>query len=189
MSKSKQLSHHITALLRHSGPDVGLSMDSHGWVRVDELIAHINAGTRYSVTRESLEEIVRTDNKGRFRFDDAGMRIKACQGHTIPWVEPELTMLAPPEYLYHGTTQEAWSAIRESGSILRMQRHAVHMQAETDKAWQSALRWRKPAVVLRIDAARMHADGYEFGVSDNDVWCTERVPVEYVVEAIEPEKL
>lgn len=184
MSGSNQMSRHITALLRHNGPDVGLPMDRHGWVPVDALIACVNTIPRYNLTRQALEDIVRADNKGRFRFDAAGERIKACQGHTIPWVEPELTVQTPPDLLYHGTTQEAWAAIRESGSILRMERHAVHMQAEIDKAWQSALRWRKPAVVLKIDAARMHADGYEFGVSDNDVWCAERVPVEYVIEAI-----
>lgn len=184
MSKNLRLSHHMSALLRHTGPKAGLAMDVHGWVDVDALIEHVNNNSRYELNRELLEEIVRTDNKGRYRFSEDGMRIKACQGHTIEWIEPELTMLEPPEFLYHGTTLEAWALIRESGSILRMKRHAVHMQADPEKAWQSALRWRRPATVLKIEATRMCADGFEFGVSDNDVWCTERVPVEYVCEAM-----
>ena len=187
MSKNRDLACLISALLRHIGPKEGLNMDVHGWVDVDELIGHVNNRSTCVMTHERLERIVSNDNKGRFRFSEDGLRIKACQGHSIEWIEPELTMLEPPEFLYHGTTQEAWAMIRESGSILRMKRHAVHMQADPEKAWQSALRWRKPAVVLKIDAAHMHADGFGFGVSDNGVWCVERVPVEYVCEILTEE--
>ena len=42
--------------------------------------------------------------KGRFLFSEDGQRIKAYQGHTIPWVQPELEPLPPPQLLYHGTT-------------------------------------------------------------------------------------
>ena len=39
-------------------------------------------------------------------------------------------------------------------------------------------------VVLVIDAAGMAAEGIVFGVSDNGVWCTERVDVRYVTEVL-----
>lgn len=179
-----KLSVYISYLLRHQPEAIGLAMDTHGWVSVAELIEKINAAGRYHITESVLDEIVRTDNKGRFRYSEDGTKIKACQGHSISWVKPELTIGQPPEYLYHGTTEENWQKIRESGAIHRMNRHAVHMQAEEAKAWQSARRWHRTPVVLKIDAAAMYADGTEFGVSDNGVWCTEAVPTKYMLEVL-----
>lgn len=187
MSMTK-LSVYISYLLRHHPESIGLAMDTHGWVSVAELIEKINRVGRYCITENNLDEIVRTDNKGRFRYNEDGTKIKACQGHSISWVEPELTYGQPPEYLYHGTTEENWQNIRESGHISKMGRHAVHMQALEAKAWQSAKRWHRTPVVLKIDAAAMYADGAVFGVSDNGVWCTETVPTEYIVEVLQTGK-
>jgi len=184
----RKLSVYISRLLRHQPELIGLAMDSHGWVSVAELMEKINGTGRYHITEKILEEIVRTDNKGRFRYSEDGARIKACQGHSIPWVEPELTTGQPPEYLYHGTTEESWQKIRESGYISKMGRHAVHMQSEEAKAWQSAKRWHRIPVVLKIDAAAMHLDGTVFGVSDNGVWCAEAVPTKYILSVLETEK-
>ena len=66
-----------------------------------------------------------------------------------------------------------------------MKRHAVHLQADESKAWLSAERWKnQTSVVLKINAADMKNDGFSFGVSENDVWCTENVPVKYITERI-----
>lgn len=177
---------YLAYLLRHDPQSIGLTMDVHGWVDVEELLARVNGAGKYTMTRELLEEIVREDTKGRYRFSPDGSRIKACQGHSIPWIQPELTILPPPEYLYHGTTREAYEKILRSGGISRMGRHAVHMQAEEAKAWQSARRWRKPPVVLKIHAGKMREDGIVFGVSDNGVWCAEAVPVKYIAQVLYP---
>ena len=40
-----------------------------------------------------------------------------------------------------------------------MSRHAVHMQADEEKAWQSALRWHLKPVVIKIAAKEMHDKG------------------------------
>ena len=148
-SLQTKLSVYISYLLRHQPEAIGLAMDNHGWVSGAELIEKINAAGRYRITESILADIVRTDNKSRFRFSEDRTKIKACQGHSISWVEPELTYGQPPEYLYHGTTEESWQKIRESGHINKMGRHAVHMQAVEAKAWQSAKRWHKTPVVLR----------------------------------------
>lgn len=187
MSMTKQ-SVYISYLLRHQPESIGLVMDSHGWVSVAELIEKINIAERYHITEQTLDKIVRTDNKNHFHYSEDGTRIKACQGHSICWVEPELTIGQPPEFLYHGTTEESWQKIRESGYISKMGRHAVHMQAKEGKAWQSAKRWHRTPVVLKIDAAAMFTDGTVFGVSDNGVWCAEVVPTNYIVSVLQTEK-
>lgn len=181
----RDISVYLSFLLRHHPEAAALDMDRHGWVGTAQLLANIQETC--PLTMEHLERIVAEDNKGRYRFNADKTRIKACQGHSIPWVEPELTYGPPPAVLYHGTTAEAWEAIRASGYISKMERHAVHMQPDVEKAWQSARRWKKQGktpVVLVIDAARMAADGVAFGMSDNGVWCTERVDVRYVCRVL-----
>lgn len=180
----KNISVYISYLLRHKPDDIGLHMDSHGWVSVEELINGINASGKFTLGMADLEEIVRLDSKGRYRFSDDRSRIKACQGHSLAWVQPEMEHLAPPCFLYHGTTAAAAEEIMKSGAIRKMGRHAVHMQADPAKAWQSALRWKKVPVVLKIDAASMHRDGYVFGRTENQVWCTETVPIGYIAEQL-----
>ena len=183
MRSKEKISIHLSYLLRHAPEAAGLDMDRHGWVNVSQLIANVNASGKAQLTLELLKEIVATDNKGRYRFSPDGKRIKACQGHSISWVEPELEARTPPEFLYHGTTTEALQDIMKSGAILRMSRHAVHMQADVDKAWQSAARRKnKTPVVLKIAAGKMSQNGIAFSVSENGVWFCERVPTEYIEE-------
>lgn len=172
---------HISYLLRHAPEAAGLDMDQHGWVSVSQLISNVNASGKTQLTVELLKEIVDTDSKGRYRFSPDGKRIKACQGHSISWVTPELEVRTPPEYLYHGTTTDALQDIMKSGAILRMSRHAVHMQADISKAWQSAERRKnKTPVVLKIAAGKMSKTGTEFSISENGVWFCERIPTEYI---------
>lgn len=112
-------------------------------VSVEDLIQGVNEAGKYQLDLEKLEDIVAQDSKGRYRFNGDHSKIKACQGHSIPWVEPELEYLTPPEFLYHGTTTAAVEKIRKSGAISKMSRHAVHLQADPEKAWQSAVRWHQ----------------------------------------------
>ena len=145
MSKQKT-SIHLSYLLRHAPEAAELDMDRHGWVSVSQLISNVNSSGKAKLTTELLQEIVAPDNKGRYRFSADGKRIKACQGHSIPWVEPELEVRTPPEYLYHGTTTEALQDIMKSGAILRMSRHAVHMQEDVSKA---CVEWEGGSAAVR----------------------------------------
>ena len=184
MANHDKFSIYLSFLLRHHPDEAGLDMDTQGWVSVDQLITNIHAKGRYQIDLPTLQQIVATDRKGRYRFSEDGTQIKACQGHSIPWVTPTLTYTQPPQYLYHGTTTTALEKIQASGAISKMNRHAVHMQAVPKKAWQSATRWKLRPVILKIDAAAMAADGHVFGVTENEVWCTEVVPVEYIAEVL-----
>ena len=81
--------------------------------------------------------------------------------------------------------ENPWGKKTPKGEIKKMSRHAVHLQADARKAWQSAARWKgKIPVVLKIDAAALAETGIEFGKSENGVWCCEAVPVGYIVERI-----
>lgn len=184
MSRTEKLSIYLSYLLRHHPEELGLEMDVHGWVPVEQLIAKINECGKYKIDFELLKQIVREDKKGRYHLDESYSKIKACQGHSIPWIELELEYMEPPEFLYHGTTTEALKQIIASGGISKMSRHAVHMQAEVEKAWKSAVRWKKNPVVLKIAAREYFKDGAVFGKSENDVWCVECVPKKYIIEKV-----
>ena len=178
--KSRNVSFYLCFLLRHRPDILGLNMDNHGWVSVKELIEKVNADSKYTLTREMLQEIVDTDEKGRYILDNKSGKIKCCQGHSIPWVEPELRYEEPPEFLYHGTSVRAYEKIKESGAIRKMKRHAVHMTANLDLAWKAAERWHAAPIVLKITTAPMLREGVAFGVTENDVWCAPEVPVKYI---------
>lgn len=185
MNKDKDLSVFISLVLRHKPELIELDMDKHGWVFTGALINGINEHGKFTITRNDLERIVEEDNKGRYRFNEDKTMIKACQGHSIPWVEPELKYKEPPVFLYHGTTLRAWKKIQKSGAISKMKRHAVHMTAYEDKAWDSACRWKNESpIVLRISAQELWENGVKFGVTENQVWCTDEIPVKYIKEVL-----
>ena len=181
MSKEKyqQLSKFLCYVLRHEPDEIHLIMDHEGFVNVEQLINNVNEYTSYNLDEDILKEIVDTDSKGRYEY--TGGEIRCVQGHSIPWVDPKPTIKEPPTYLYHGTTMEAFESIKKDGEIKKMKRHAVHMQVDVSKATQSAKRWHSSdPVVLVIDAHAMYVDGYEFGVTKNNVWLTDHVPIKYI---------
>ncbi len=81
------------------------SLDEHGWADVQNLIEGINKDGRHNLTPEQLEEIVRTDEKQRYSFNEKHTKMRANQGHSIP-VDVELEKKNPPEILYHGTGEK-----------------------------------------------------------------------------------
>lgn len=182
-----RLSITLSRILRHRPDEIGEPrevMDIHGWVSVKTLISGVNRMGKYKLDIATLEKIVAEDKKGRYRFNEDKSKIKCCQGHTIPWVVPELTYKAPPEYLYHGTTTSALQKIMDSGRISKMKRHAVHMQPDMERARQSAERWHLTPVILKIAARRLYDSGVSFGVTENEVWCAEEIPKEYIAEIL-----
>ena len=102
---SQKLSIYLCYLLRHNPDALGLHMDRHGYVEIRELIEKINEEGRYHLDRDRLDQIISEDQKGRYTVKNG--KIAACQGHSLPWVEPELTAAPPPALLYHGPTVSA----------------------------------------------------------------------------------
>lgn len=81
--------------------------------------------------------------------------------------------------LYHGTATRFLESILQQGLIAGA-RHHVHLSQETVTAVAVGQRYGKP-VLLKIDAQRMHRQGFRFYQSENGVWLTEAVPVEFLL--------
>ena len=176
MSKSlESTSKYLSLILRHKPETIGIKLDEHGWADVDELIAGI--GKTHDFSMDILEEIVRTDNKQRFSFNDDKTLIRANQGHSIP-VDVELEKVEPPEYLYHGTGEKYRNSIDQSGLIPKSRLY-VHLSGDIDAAINVGKRHGKP-IVYKVHSGEMQKDGYEFFRSVNGVWLTKEVPAKFL---------
>lgn len=165
----------LSLILRHKPETIGIKLDEHGWADVSELISGISKTRPFDM--KMLEEIVRTDNKQRYSFNENKTLIRANQGHSIP-VDVELEKKTPPEFLYHGTGEKFVSSIDKEG-LLSKSRLYVHLSKDTDTAVKVGSRHGKP-VVYRVAAGKMAGEGYEFFLSVNGVWLTKAVPAEYL---------
>ena len=170
-----QTSKFLSLILRHKPEAIGITLDEHGWADVAELIEGIRRTKPF--TMEMLEEIVRTDSKQRYSFNQDKTLIRANQGHSIP-VDVELQVVKPPEYLYHGTGQKYVESIDRTG-LLPKSRLYVHLSSERETAVKVGSRHGKP-VVYRVKSGQMQADGRVFYRSVNGVWLTKQVPAEYL---------
>ena len=171
----KDTSKYISLILRHKPETIGITLDEHGWANVDELIAGISKTQDFNM--EMLEEIVRTDEKQRYSFNEDKTLIRANQGHSIP-VDVELEKKKPPRYLYHGTGEKYRESIDNQGLIPKSRLY-VHLSPDIETAIKVGSRHGKP-VVYRVWAGSMHDAGFDFYKSVNGVWLTSKVPTQYI---------
>ena len=170
-----EISKYIALILRHRPEAIGITLDEHGWANVDDLIAGISKDHDFNM--EMLEEIVRTDNKQRYSFNDDKTLIRANQGHSIP-VDVELEKTTPPDILYHGSAVKFEESIDREGLIPKFRLY-VHLSKDYDTAVTVGSRHGTP-VIYKVKAGDMAKEGYEFFLSANGVWLTKSVPTMYL---------
>jgi putative RNA 2'-phosphotransferase len=171
-------SKYMSLILRHKPETIHITLDEHGWAEVDEFIEGIAKTREFNM--DILEEIVRTDEKQRYSFNEDRTLIRANQGHSIP-VDVELDEVEPPEELWHGTAEKFVSSIDEQG-LLHKSRLYVHLSNDRDTAFKVGRRHGKPVLYV-VESGRMMRDGYKFYRSLNGVWLTEHVPSKYLIKS------
>jgi putative RNA 2'-phosphotransferase len=167
-----QVSRFLSRHLRHDPERLGLELDPGGWVTVDALLEGC-AARGLPLSRADLDEVVARNDKRRFAFDEAGARIRASQGHSVP-VDLGLAPAEPPARLFHGTSRHRVERILRDG-LRPMGRHHVHLSPDAATARRVGAR-HGPPVVLEVDAGELAASGHVFLRSDNGVWLTDHVP-------------
>ncbi len=175
-----ETSKYISLILRHKPDVIGITLDEHGWADVDQLIEGVNK--THPLTRQMLAEIVRTDEKQRYSFNEDQTKIRANQGHSIP-VDVELAEEIPPAVLYHGTGEKYVSSIDCQG-LLAKSRLYVHLSKDIPTALKVGRRHGRP-VIYQIDCRQMVKDGYKFYLSANGIWLTAHVPPAYLKKLAE----
>ena len=176
----EELSVFISVVLRHNPGAAGITLDKHGWADVQKMIEGINATGR-RIDMELLEEIVYTDEKERYSFDDSKKLIRANCSHSIS-VDVGLKEAVPPDVLYHGTATKSLESIKREG-ITSRSRLYVHLSKDIETAEKVGSRHGK-SVVLKLNTKKMVEDGVKFYLSVNNVWLTKYVDAKYIEEEI-----
>ena len=164
----------LSFLLRHDSEAFSNGLiDKHGWRKVSELVKD------HKYTKDLLDDIVKTNNKQRYEYNEDETLIRARQGHSIN-VDVNLSEITPPDILYHGTATRFLDSILEKG-IVKGNRLHVHLSKDEETATSVGARHGRP-YVLRIDAKKMYEDGIKFYLSNNNVWLTDYVDVKYIIK-------
>lgn len=170
------LSRYMSLILRHKPEVIGITLDEHGWASVNDLICGIEKNNP-GFNMDILEQIVRTDSKQRYSFNDDKSLIRANQGHSVN-VDVELKEKEPPEYLYHGTGEKYVKSINQDGLIPKSRLY-VHLSKDIKTAENVGKRHGKE-IIYRINSGRMYRNGYKFYLSENGIWLTKEAPVKYL---------
>lgn len=128
-----RISKYISLILRHKPEVIGIQLDAHGWADVNALLAGISK--KYFIDRDILEEIVRSDSKQRYVFNEDRTRIRASQGHSVQ-VDVELPVAEPPETLYHGTARRFSASIEAQGLLPKAACMSIF-----HRMWKQRRRW------------------------------------------------
>lgn len=170
-NKLNKKSRFLSLILRHKPDLVNITLDKKGYAPVKDILESL------SLTALELDEIVETDEKGRYSYNDDKTKIRANQGHSID-VEMDFKEDIPPDVLFHGTATKSLDNIYKRG-IMKMGRQYVHLSKDYDTAVKVGKRHGNP-IVLKIDTKSMHNDGILFYISENGIWLTEHVPPKYI---------
>ena len=94
MEKKSRL---LVKALRHQPDILGLNIDARGWVDVKDVIKSLE------ITQQMLDEIVSTNDKKRFEYNDTKTKISVT-GHSITELKySKIGKSIPRSLLYHGT--------------------------------------------------------------------------------------
>lgn len=168
----------IALVLRHQPDVIGAKLDINGWLSVPVLLAN----TKQPMEKQELEEVVQLDDKGRYAFNEDNTQIRAVQGHSVEVDAGEVLVEVVPEYLYHGTAEFNIASIFEEG-LLRQTRQFVHMSLDKETARTVGMRHSKDfePIIVTIKASEASAAGHLFYLSENGVYLSKYVPLEYLL--------
>jgi len=171
-----RLGKQLAFLLRHDQEAFSKGViDGNGWRHVRELC------DEQGYSKDILEEIVATNAKQRYEYNNDKTKIRARQGHSIP-VDVGLKEEVPPSILWHGTSSRLYDVISSEG-IKKMSRQYVHLSGDIETAQDVGKRHvhkGDKVIVFSVNTQAMHDDGVKFWKSNNGVWLTGYVDPKYL---------
>ena len=153
----------------------GITLDHHGWADVEELLAGVSK--KYPIDKGILEEIVRTDNKRRYSFNENKTKIRPIRAipsrstSSFTWSRRRLSF-------YHGTGEKYTDSIEHQG-LLPKSRLYVHLSGDAMTARKVGQRHGR-SVIYTVASGEMAKEGYTFYRSVNGVWLTKKVPPRFL---------
>ncbi len=177
-----RISRYLSLILRHKPWVAGVTLDRHGWADVEELLAGVSR--KYPINKEILEEIVRTDNKQRYSFNDEKTKIRPIRAipfpstSSCPWSRrrPSSITVRAREY----------TASIERQGLRPKSRLYVHLSGDAVTARKVGQRHGKP-VIYTVASGKMVKEGFTFYRSVNGVWLTKKVPPRFLTRYAAPD--
>jgi putative RNA 2'-phosphotransferase len=174
-TKTEQLGRLVAGGLRHFPADLGLEMDSHGWVDLARLGEVVASRHRWADI-DLIIALIQSDSKQRYEI--SGDRVRARYGHSV-----EVDLDHPENklpLLYYGASEEEADRILEIGIKPASQRY-VHLSSTAEKAWHVATFRTGNPKVIQVDAEAAQAAGVKMLKVNDDIVISETIPPKYLL--------
>ncbi|KAN0042701.1 hypothetical protein ACTA71_012624 [Dictyostelium dimigraforme] len=180
VNKSKSLvslSKSLSYVLRHGAEKEGLSINSEGFIKVDDLLKH---KLFKNTNIKEIQEVVDTNDKKRFHMElnatDGFYYIRANQGHTLENVDNvemiQVTSIDQVGTVFHGTYRKHLQSILNEG-LKKMDRNHIHFVNKiVGQEITSGMRG-SCNMIIYIDIPLLLQDGINLYLSANNVALTD----------------
>jgi len=173
-TKTAQLGRLVAGGLRHFPDDLGLQMDSRGWVDLTALGEVVRSRHRWA-SKELLIALIESDPKQRYEISND--KVRARYGHSVD-VELDHEDNKLPR-LYYGASEEEADRILEIGLKSASQRY-VHLSTTREKAWHVATFRTGNPKVIQADAAAAQEAGVKMMTVNEDIVISETIPSRFL---------
>jgi len=173
-AKTEQLGRLVAGGLRHFPDDLGLQMDSRGWVDLTRLGEVVRSRHRWA-NKELLIALIESDPKQRYEICDD--KVRARYGHSVD-VELDHQDNKLPR-LYYGASEEEADRILEIGLKSASQRY-VHLSTTPEKAWHVATFRTGNPKVIQANAAAAQEAGVKMMTVNEDIVISETIPSQFL---------
>jgi putative RNA 2'-phosphotransferase len=173
-TKTEQLGRLVAGALRHFPEDLGLSMDSRGWVDLPSLSDVIHSRHRWA-NENLVVALAQSDPKKRYEINSG--KIRARYGHSVN-VELDHPENKLP-LLYYGANEEEAERILEVGLKSASQRY-VHLSTTQEKAWHVGTFRTSNPKVIQVDAAAAQAIRVRMMTVNDDIVLSEPIPSRFL---------
>ena len=171
------ISKFLSYILRHGPQKVGLELDSDGYANLNTVLIILNKKFReLTITRQTLEDIIKQSEKRRFEIVNS--KIRAFYGHSINEKIRMKESRNLPSILYHGTSLKAYDSINTEG-LIRKTRQYVHLSDTIETAIMVGKRKTNNPLILKIDVKSALNEGIKFYKS-GDMYLADFIPSKFI---------
>ncbi len=173
-TKTEQLGRLVAGGLRHFPRDLGLEMDSRGWVDLTKL-GQVVQNRHHWASKELVIALVESDPKQRYEISNDKVRARYGHSADIELDHPENKL----PRLYYGASEEEADRILEIGLKSASQRY-VHLSTTPEKAWHVATFRTGNPRVIQVDAAPARDVGVKMMTVNDDIVISEMIPARFL---------